>query len=104
MMQGRVDPASMAPSSQELNGALRHPLRRRILLAYLDGGIQFASAGELAATTDERVGQVDYHLKTLGKYELLRLAPAGWALDVEASWLRLVLELWGESNGSDVSR
>ena len=55
---------------------------------------------------DERVGQVDYHLKTLAKGEILRPSGAprgapdgqhGWALGVEPDWLRVVLEIWAEA-------
>ena len=99
----------MAPSSSELISAVGHPLRRRILLAYLDGPLERASASELAETMGHRVGQVAYHLKALAKSEILRPVrdvdgtEAGqgrydWALDVEAVWLRLVLEVWAEAD------
>lgn len=92
--------------------AVGHPLRRRIIRAYLDGSVECPSAGELAAAMDRRVGQVAYHLKTLARCELLRPVQSGhgqeaggphygWALGVEADWLRLILEVWSES---DVSR
>lgn len=94
----------MTPSSTELISAFGHPLRRRILGAYLDGTVECASAGELAEALDERVGQVAYHLKTLAKGEILRPVQRRqrqqaqeahcWTLDVEAAWLRLVLEVW----------
>jgi DNA-binding transcriptional ArsR family regulator len=98
----------MPPSSSELISAVGHPLRRRILLAYLDGPIERASAVELAELMDQRVGQVAYHLKALAKSEILRPVQRdggeeakqghyGWALDVEAVWLRLVLEVWDEA-------
>lgn len=99
----------MPPSSSELISAVGHPLRRRILLAYLDGPLERASAVELAAAMDRRVGQVAYHLKTLAKSEILRPVQGGdrsaarqgyygWALDVEAVWLRLVLDVWAEAD------
>ena len=97
----------MPPSSSELISAVGHPLRRRILLAYLDGPFERATASEIAATFDQRVGEVAYHLKTLVKTELLqplhgdewrRAQPTryGLASEVEADWLRLVLEVWTE--------
>jgi DNA-binding transcriptional ArsR family regulator len=89
----------MPPSSSELISAVGHPLRRQILLAYLDGPLERASASELAEAMDHRVGQVAYHLKALAKSEILRpVGHYGWALDVEAVWLRLVLEVWAEAD------
>jgi len=89
--------------------AVGHPLRRRILHAYLDGALECASARELAKTLDHRVGQVAYHLKTLARSDILRPVQRGereqaqedhccWVLDVEATWLRLVLEVWVEAD------
>jgi DNA-binding transcriptional ArsR family regulator len=97
----------MPPTSSELISAVRHPLRRQILLAYVDGSVECASASELARAMDRRVGQVAYHLKTLARGEILRPArsaggqeaealPYGWVLGVEPEWLRLVLEVWAE--------
>lgn len=70
--------------------------------------MECASTQELAEAMDQRVAQVAYHLKTLAKGEILRPVASeageahhGWALGVEAEWLRLVLEVWAES---DVSR
>jgi DNA-binding transcriptional ArsR family regulator len=102
----------MPPTSSELISAVSHPLRRRILFAYLDGSVKCASARELAGVMDQQVGQVAYHLKTLAKGEILRpiqsaaggepeRAHYGWTLGVEAEWLRLVLEVWTDL---DVSR
>jgi DNA-binding transcriptional ArsR family regulator len=99
----------MPPSSSELIRALGHPLRRRILLAYLNGAVEVASAQDLAKTLDQRVGQVSYHLKTLAKSEILRPvrsrdrkqpheAHYGWVLGVEFVWLRLLLEACGEAD------
>jgi DNA-binding transcriptional ArsR family regulator len=99
----------MPPSSAELISAVGHPLRRRILSAYLDGSLQGASARELADALDQRVGQIAYHLKTLAKSEILRPvqgrdgrerheAHYGWALDVEEDWLRLVIEVCGQAD------
>lgn len=98
----------MPPTSSELISAVSHPLRRQILLAYVDGLVECASAGELALATDRRVGQVAYHLKTLARGGILRPVPAaegpgtpyGWALGVEPEWLRLVLEVWAEADVS----
>jgi len=101
----------MPPTASELIHAVNHPLRRRILFAYLDGSVECASAQELAAATDQRVGQVAYHLKTLAKGEILRPARQedrsptsgegyGWTLGVEAEWLRLVLAVWAEADVS----
>ncbi len=93
----------MAPSSSELISAVGHPLRRRILNAYLGGTIEGASARELAEMLGQPVGQVAYHLKALAKSDILRPVRSGggsaeevhygWALDVEEVWLRLVLEV-----------
>jgi DNA-binding transcriptional ArsR family regulator len=99
----------MPPSSSELISAVGHPLRRRILSAYLDSSLEGASARELAEALDQRVGQVAYHLKTLAKSEILRPvqgrdrkeaheAHYGWALGVEKDWLRLMLEVCGEAD------
>jgi len=99
----------MPPSSSELISAVGHPLRRRILSVYLDGSLECASARELAERLDQRVGQVAYHLKSLAKSDILRPVQRGdgkeaqeahccWALDVEATWLRLVLEVWAEAD------
>jgi DNA-binding transcriptional ArsR family regulator len=98
----------MGPTSSELISAVGHPLRRRILGAYLDGPLECASARELAETLDQRVGQVAYHLKTLAQGNILRPVQRRdrqqaeeahcWALDVEAAWLRLVLEVWVEAD------
>jgi DNA-binding transcriptional ArsR family regulator len=98
----------MPPTSSELISAVSHPLRRRILFAYAQGTVERASARDLAAAMGQRVGQVDYHLKTLAKGDILRLVPGsaaegaavtqgGWTLGVEAQWLRLVLEVWAEA-------
>lgn len=99
----------MPPSSSELISALGHPLRRRILLAYLNGSVEVATARDLAKTLDQRVGHVAYHLKTLAKSDILRPvqgrdrkhaheAHYGWVLGVELIWLRLLLEASGEAD------
>ena len=99
----------MPPSSSELISAVGHPLRRRILSAYLDGSLEGASAGELAEALDQRVGEVAYHLKTLAKSDILRPvqvrdreepheAHYGWALGIEEEWLRLIMEVCGEAD------
>jgi DNA-binding transcriptional ArsR family regulator len=102
----------MPPSSSELISAVGHPLRRRILRAFLDSPTESISARDLARALDGRVSRVDYHLKTLALCGILRPLPSedgprgedhsyGWALDVEAKWLNVVLEVWG---GSEVTR
>jgi len=90
----------MAPSATELRSAIGHPLRRRILLAYLGGEFEHGSAGEVAAALDERLAQAGYHLKVLATAGVLRALPEGkgesrygWAPGIEPTWLRLVLEL-----------
>ena len=101
----------MPPTASELISAVNHPLRRRILFAYLDGSVECASAKELAEATDQRVGQVAYHLKTLAKGDILRPVRQGdraqtsgqaygWTLGIEAEWLRLVLAGWAEADVS----
>lgn len=102
----------MPPTSSELISAVSHPLRRRILFAYVDGAVECASAQELAEAMDQRVGQVAYHLRTLAKGDILRPVQSdgggrgaggahyGWTLGVEAEWLRLVLQVWAESDVS----
>jgi len=81
-------------------------LRRRILSAYLDGGFASATAGQLAEEMNQAVGKVAYHLKTLSRCDLLSpeeeyAGPAplyGFSPEVEPEWLRLVLELFAESD------
>jgi DNA-binding transcriptional ArsR family regulator len=95
----------MAPSATELSSAIAHPLRRRILLAYLDGELERAAPGEVAAALGERVAQVAYQLKVLATAGILSPAegapgPAhvyGLAPSIEPAWLRLVLELSADS-------
>jgi hypothetical protein len=73
--------------------------------------VECASASELAAAMDQRVGQVAYHLKTLARGNIPLPARSGsgqesgeahygWTLGVEAEWLRLVLQVWAESDVS----
>ncbi|HET8815149.1 MAG TPA: helix-turn-helix domain-containing protein [Solirubrobacterales bacterium] len=90
--------------------AVRHPLRRRILRAFLDGSVDCPSASQLAEVTNRRVGEVAYHLKALAQCDILRPVQngganprklqRGWTLGVEAEWLRVVLEVWAESGAS----
>ena len=96
----------MPPRAPELITAVNHPMRRRILRAYLDGPLEHASTAELARAMDQEAGKVSYHLKTLARCEVLRPVRDdqageedcyGWALDVEADWLRVVLAFWSES-------
>jgi DNA-binding transcriptional ArsR family regulator len=102
----------MPPSSSELISAVGHPLRRRILRTYLEGSLEGASAPELADALNQKVGQIAYHLKTLARSEILRPvqrssvggAPdgqQGWALDVDAVWLQVMLEV---SDRADLTR
>lgn len=92
----------MTPSATELSNAIDHPLRRRILLAYLDGEFERAAVGEVAVALGERVAQVAYHLKVLATVGVLRLIPDegeslyGWAPGIDPAWLRLVLALSAE--------
>jgi len=92
--------------------AVRHPLRRRIMRAFLDGSVDCPSAKQLAETMNKRVVEIAYHLKALAQCGILRPLPdgdrenqrdphRGWTLDVEADWLRVLLEVWTEA---DVSR
>jgi DNA-binding transcriptional ArsR family regulator len=99
----------MPPTASELIHAVNHPLRRRILFAYLDGSVDCASTQELAVATDQQVSQVAYHLKILAKGDIMRPVEQGdggpgsgdgWALGVEAEWLRLVLAVWAEAEVS----
>lgn len=93
----------MPPTAAKLINAVNHPLRRRILFAFVDGSVKCPSAEELADALEQRVGQVAYHLKTLAGSDLVRPvwgadpeqgeARYGWVLDVEAEWLRLLLEV-----------
>lgn len=63
----------MTPDTPELIAALNHPLRRRILRAYLDGRFQTASATLLAAEMEMPLGNVAYHVKTLSRLGVLEL-------------------------------
>lgn len=69
--------------------------------------MECATASELAVAMDQRVGQIAYHLKTLARGDILLPARRGsgeehygWTLGVEAEWLRLVLQVWAESDVS----
>lgn len=94
----------MAPSSAEMMNAVRHPLRRRIIRAFLSAEVQRPTASELAEVIDQRVGQVAYHLKTLAMCEILRSTRGGdghepenphygWALGIHSDWLRAMLDV-----------
>ncbi len=88
----------MPPTAAKLINAVNHPLRRRILFAFLDGSVECGSAEEVADVLDQRIGQVAYHLKTLAQGEILRpVQNYGWTLGVEPEWLRVVLEVWAEA-------
>jgi len=88
--------------------AVRHPTRRRILRVFVDDFLGRASTGEIAHLIDEPAAQVGYHLKTLARCEIVRpgrggagsaagSSDYGWSLGVEADWLRVVLDVWAES-------
>lgn len=64
----------MPPDTPELIAALNHPLRRRILRAYLDGRFQTASSTQLATLMEMPLGNVAYHVKTLARLSVLELA------------------------------
>ena len=64
----------MPPDTPELIAALNHPLRRRILRAYLDGSFQAASASQLSAAMDMPLGNIAYHVKTLSWLGVLEFA------------------------------
>ena len=94
----------MSPPTSELISAVGHPLRRRILSAFLGGTFPGGfSAQDLALVLERPVKQVDYHLKALATSDILRRAVAqgegppevryGWSLGIEEAWLRAVLEL-----------
>jgi DNA-binding transcriptional ArsR family regulator len=61
------------PDTPELIAALNHPLRRRILRAYLDGRFQTASSTVLAKEMEMPLGNVAYHVKTLARLGVLQL-------------------------------
>jgi DNA-binding transcriptional ArsR family regulator len=63
----------MPPDTPELIAALNHPLRRRILRAYLDDRFQAASATQLAVDMEMPLGNVAYHVKTLSRLGVLQL-------------------------------
>ena len=63
----------MPPDTPELIAALNHPLRRRILRAYLDGRFQTASSTQLANEVKLPLGNVAYHVKTLARLDVLQL-------------------------------
>ena len=63
----------MPPNTPELIAALNHPLRRRILRAYLDGRFETASSTQLATLMGMPLGNVAYHVKTLARLDVLRL-------------------------------
>jgi DNA-binding transcriptional ArsR family regulator len=98
----------MPPTAAKLISAVNHPLRRRILFAFLEGSTESASAKQMAEALGERVSPVAYHLKTLAQGEVLEPVQGiaaedaqrthyGWALNVEPEWLRVVLEVWTEA-------
>lgn len=97
----------MPPGPSELITAVNHPLRRRILRLYLDEAVRDASLGELAQATGERAATVAYHLRTLVRCDILQPVQGGngsgevlygWALGGEGKWLRLVIDIWAQSD------
>ena len=67
--------------------AMSHPLRRRLLdILRVDGP---ATASLLAQRTDQAVGNISHHLKTLVAGDLVREAPE-LARDRRERWWRLV--------------
>lgn len=97
----------MAPSSTELTDALSHVLRRRIIIAYLEGDFERASAVEIARAWGEGAGQVAYHLKTLARCNVLSPVEGGgpgcedrygFAPGVDPEWLALLLVVSAELN------
>lgn len=101
----------MPPSSSEVIGAVSHPLRRRILRAFVDDTVRCVTTGELASAIEQPVARVGYHVKTLARCELLRFSRDGhrstaaedgcsWSLGVEPDWLRVVLDVWTASEPS----
>jgi DNA-binding transcriptional ArsR family regulator len=97
----------MPPSSSALINAVSHPTRRRILQTLVADSDRWVSADEIATMLDQPLSRVSYHLKALARCEVLRLSPRddrggapqpyGWSLDVEADWMRVVLDVWVES-------
>jgi DNA-binding transcriptional ArsR family regulator len=94
----------VAPSTSALLAATRHPLRRRILQAFLANSLRPISARELAGTIGAPVSRVSYHLKTLAQCEVLSLLEEdedrgaathlyGFAPGIDPEWLGLVLEV-----------
>jgi len=93
----------MPPSSRELISALNHPVRRRILRAYMDPVGTELSASNLAGRMDLPLANVLYHVKTLTdlhvitqtRWESVRGArEIFYAVDVDgrAACLRQVLD------------
>jgi DNA-binding transcriptional ArsR family regulator len=72
-------------SESQVLAALAHPLRRRLLAALRAEGP--ATAGVLAARTDQAVGSVSHHLRTLGACGLIEEAPE-LARDRRERWWR----------------
>jgi DNA-binding transcriptional ArsR family regulator len=101
----------MVPSSSELIDAVGHPMRRRILQTLVLDAPGSVSADEIASALDQPLARVTYHLRTLARCEVLRASRTdagnaaarpryGWSLDVEAEWLRVVLDVWFDSRSA----
>jgi DNA-binding transcriptional ArsR family regulator len=98
----------MAPTQNDtkLLGALRHPLRRRILREMADG--KETSPRQLAARTGDPLTNVSYHVRVLAACKavtLVRTEPARGSVQhfyrrtVDTPWVHQVLEL--EESASD---
>ena len=84
------------------HAALRHPLRRLILLLMLDG--MEAGRDEIAAELDRPPGRVAYHLRVLVRRDALkatargRPAPALYRFSPQAQWARKMLDEYGSED------
>jgi DNA-binding transcriptional ArsR family regulator len=91
--------------------AISHPTRHRILRLFVEDAGRSVSAEELAQVLEQPMAQVGYHLYTLAGYEVLRLSRVAnrggserghyrWSLELEPEWLRVVLDIWIESQAA----
>jgi DNA-binding transcriptional ArsR family regulator len=98
----------MVPSSSDLISAVSNPTRRQILHLLIADSGSCASAGELAAALGQPVAKIAYHLRSMGRGEILRLNQGiaggkggkphyGWSLGIDPEWLRAVLDVWSDS-------
>lgn len=86
----------MPPDTPELISALNHPLRRRILRAYLDDRFQVASSTQLATEMEMPLGNVAYHVKTLARLGVLELVSSQKVRGAEERFYVLSLADWAE--------